>query len=164
MSLVFSAIVPHPPILIPNIGKEEADKAKKTRESFTQLEQDLYIAKPQAIVVISPHGSMFPDAFSVNAHTKFFSYFEQFGDLNTKKEWEGATNLAAKIAHNSNPIDLPVRLISEEKLDHGTSVPLFLLTEHLQNIKVLPVGFSQLDINSHIQFGEFLKDVILETD
>ncbi|MBU0596773.1 AmmeMemoRadiSam system protein B [Patescibacteria group bacterium] len=164
MSLVFSAIVPHPPLLIPNIGKDEIEKIQKTKDSLLQLEQDLYIAKPQLIIIISPHGSVFSDAFSVNAHTNFYSDFAEFGDLNTKREWEGSPILGANISHKANPTDLPVRLISEDKLDHGSTVPLFLLTEHLQNIKILPVGYSNLPKRKHIEFGEFLKDIIMETD
>ena len=32
--LVFSAIVPHPPILIPNVGQENLDKLKKTIKGY----------------------------------------------------------------------------------------------------------------------------------
>ena len=90
MSLVFSAICPHPPVLIPGIGKKEVEKIEQTNKALKKLEQDLYIAKPQILIVISPHGSLFKDAFSVNAHPEFHSHFDQFGDLSTKKTWAGA--------------------------------------------------------------------------
>jgi MEMO1 family protein len=164
MSLVFAATTPHPPILIAEIGKSEVEKVKQTEQALKTLEQDLYLTKPQIIITISPHGSLFSDAFSINAHTEFKSFFEQFGDLSTKIEWRGATNIAAKIAHKANPIDLPVRLVSEEKLDHGSSVPLHFLTQHLPDVKILPVGYCMLDRKEHIKFGEFLKDIILQSD
>jgi aromatic ring-opening dioxygenase LigB subunit len=164
MPLVFASITPHPPVLIPSIGKDEAEKIKKTEVALKKLEQDLYIAKPQIIITISPHGSLFEDAFSVNAHTHFLSFFEQFGDLNTRKEWEGSPNLAAKITQRANPSDLPVRLISEEKLDHGTTVPLYFLTQHLPEVKILPVGYCALSRKDHVSFGEMLKDIIMESD
>ena len=73
--LVFASIVPHPPLLIPNIGKEEIAKVEKTKQALKQLEQDLYLAKPDIIITISPHGSLFSDAFSINAHTHFVLMF-----------------------------------------------------------------------------------------
>ncbi|MFA4831435.1 MAG: AmmeMemoRadiSam system protein B [Patescibacteria group bacterium] len=164
MSLVFSAIAPHPPILIPNIGKGEAAKVKKTQEALNLLEQDLYIAKPQIILIISPHGSFFADAFSVNAHTNFCSSFEQFGDFSTKNEWKGSPDLGAKIAHKAKDEKIPVQLISEEHLDHGACVPLHFLTTHLPDIKILPIGYSALDRKKHLRFGELLKEAVMESD
>jgi len=162
--LVFSAIVPHPPLLIPNIGKDEIKKVEKTKQAMFQLEQDLYLSKPDTILIISPHGSLFTDAFSINANTNFISDFEQFGDLNTKVEWGGSDYLAAKIKQEINEKKIPLQLISQEKIDHGSTIPLYYLTQHLPNIKILPIGYSDLDAKTHLKFGEVLKEVIMQTD
>ena len=162
--LVFSAIVPHPPLLIPNIGKDEIKKIEKTKQAMEQLEQDLYLTKPDIIIIISPHGSLFTDAFSINAHTHFVSDFEQFGDLTTKLEWTGADALASKIKQQIKVDEIPLQLISQEQLDHGSTIPLYHLTQHLPKIKILPVGYSELDAKTHLKFGETLKEVLMQTD
>ena len=66
--LVFAAIVPHPPILIPQIGKDNLKKLKKTVAAFNLLEEDLNAARPDVIVVISPHGEVNFDAFTINTN------------------------------------------------------------------------------------------------
>jgi hypothetical protein len=38
MSLVFAAIVPHPPLLIPSIGKEGIKKIDKTKRALEKME------------------------------------------------------------------------------------------------------------------------------
>ncbi|MBT4120768.1 MAG: AmmeMemoRadiSam system protein B [Candidatus Magasanikbacteria bacterium] len=162
--LVFSAIVPHPPVLIPSIGKDEIKKIEKTKQAIEQLEQDLYLSKPDIIIIISPHGSLFTDAFSINAHTHFVSDFEQFGDLTTKLEWTGADSLAAKIKQGIENEDVPLQLISQEQLDHGSTIPLYGLTKHLPDIKILPIGYSELESKIHLKFGESLKEVIMESN
>jgi len=164
MSLVFASIVPHPPLLIPNIGKDELKKIKKTELAMTKLEEDLYIARPEVIFIVSPHGSLFADAFSINAHTDYVSDFEQFGDFSTKVEFRGSEDMAAHVSRLSKDAHLPVQLVSEHKLDHGSSVPLFYLTKHLPNVKILPLGYSALDVKSHLKFGELLKEVIMQSD
>lgn len=164
MSLVFAAITPHPPLLIPNVGKTELDKIKKTKSAMEQLEQDLYLAKPEIIVVISPHGSFFQDAFTLNSHPNFTSDFEQFGDFTTKTTWKGSESLAATILNSTMDKGLPTQPISEEKLDHGSSVPLYYLTQHLPDLKILPIGYSALDNKTHLQFGELLKDIIMQSN
>src|SRR3989344_8062422 len=98
MSLVFAAVTPHPPMLIPTIGRDRVEQIAKTKEALLKLEQDLYLAKPQIILIISPHMSLFENAFSINAHTKLLSLFEHFGDVTTKKEWAGSPELAARIS------------------------------------------------------------------
>lgn len=165
MSLVFAAVTPHSPMLLPEIGKDKVASLTKTQEAFRQLEQDLYIAKPQIIVVISPHTGRFENAFCVNAHTAFHASYDEFGDMQTKGHWRGTPDFAAKIQHKANiESNLPIRLISEEKLDHGASIPLHMLTAHIPDIRVLPVGFSNMEPMQHIAFGEILKDVIMQTE
>lgn len=164
MSLVFAAITPHPPMLIPSIGKEKTELLKQTAEAMSKLEQELYTAKPQIIFIISPHTSFFADSFSINAHTSFDSGFDSFGDLTTKKTWTGAPNVCAQLNHVAKERGIPVQSVSEEKLDHGAAVALYTLTEHLPDVKVIPVGFSGLDPQEHIRFGALLKDIIMASD
>ncbi|KKQ28126.1 MAG: hypothetical protein US42_C0002G0081 [Candidatus Magasanikbacteria bacterium GW2011_GWC2_37_14] len=162
--LVFASITPHPPLLIPDIGKEEINKIAKTKQALEQLEQDLYLCKPDILVVISPHASLFADAFSINANNKFACDFSTFGDLKTKKEWLGEPMLAATISHKSYEAKIPVQLVSEQNLDHGSTIPLFYLSAHLPNCKVLPIGYSMLDNKTHLDFGTLLKEVFMASD
>lgn len=164
MPLVFAAITPHPPLLIPAIGKDQIKKVEQTKQAMEELEQKIYTTKPQLIIVISPHTSLFEDSFSLNAHTNFVSSFEEFGDLSTKKEWSGTPEMAAMINEASRKKGVSVQLISQEKLDHGASVPLFYLTSHLTDTKILPIGYSYLNAMEHIRFGELLRDVIMSQD
>lgn len=164
MSLVFSAISPHPPILLATIGKENVDKVKGTIQSLRKLEEELYLSKPQLIIIISPHGSYFDDAFSVNAETEFSSNFEEFGDMTTKKSWKGSPDFAAQLSHNANLAKIDVRLVSDKKIDHGCTVPLYFLTEHIPEAKILPIGYSGLGVKEHLNFGELLKEKIMESD
>jgi AmmeMemoRadiSam system protein B len=161
--LIFSALVPHPPLLIPAIGKEKEEQLKKTHAALEQLKQDLFLAKPNVIIIISPHGVILEKSFMVNVQPNFSSNFAEFGDLATKKEWLGIPYLGAKIAQNETA-DLPIKLFSEEKLDHGASIPLYLLTEHLPDVQILPLTYSQSSAKEHLRFGEILKEVIMESE
>ncbi len=165
MSLIFAAVTPHPPFLLPSLEKETGDKLSATKSALLELEQQLYLAKPQIIIVISPHESLFPDAFVVNAYTQFSATFEKFGDLVTKYEWKGTPDFSAKISHVGNNYSFPIRLVSEKSLSYGASVPLSLLTTHLTDeYKIVPVGYSKLGTKEHLEFGELLKEVIMSSD
>ena len=163
MSLVFAAITPHPPILIPEIGKENLSQIAKTKEAMEELEQNLYASKPDIIILISPHGEMAADAFTINMSDRYQVNFENFGNFSVKMEFKGETVLmsAAKEAIGQK---IPVGVISNPVLDHGAGVPLYYLARHLPNISLVPIYFSLLDSLSHFEFGKGLKEVIADSN
>lgn len=161
MSIVFSAIAPHPPILIPTIGKENLLQLKTTSESYAKLEADLYASQPETIIVISPHGPVQEKNFTMNLNPEFNLEFDEFGDLATKITLKGNIGLAHKIRERLET-KAPLALISQPKLDHGVSVPLFLLTRHLPNIKIIPLYYSGLDLTAYYNLGQRLKSELLK--
>lgn len=158
--LISAAIVPHSPLLMPSIGKEQREKLAKTLQAYAELEQAIYLDKPDTLVVISPHGQIFPDAFSGSMAQAFTGVLKEFGDH--------GTTLAAKVdflmldhihrvMRNEN---IPFSLTSQTELDYGYTIPLMLLTSHLQNWKLVPLSISQLPPNKHAEFGRALKEVL----
>lgn len=166
MSLVFAAITPHPPLLIPAIGKDAMNRIKKTKEALEKLEEDLYLSHPDIIVIVSPHGPQFTDSFSINLSPEFKSDLKEFGDITTKLTFKGETQLPYSIRTDvyKNHSATRVVIINEPTLDHGAVVPLMYLTSHLPNIKILPIGFSELDAKAHLEFGYVLKENIMKTN
>ncbi|MFH1790065.1 MAG: AmmeMemoRadiSam system protein B [bacterium] len=160
MSLVFAAISPHPPLLIPSIGKENIKEVEKTKKSLLKLEEAMYLARPDIIVLISPHGSYFSDAFTINVSPNFHTDLTQFGDLETKIEFKGEMNLSSRLRECGKDENIPITMISEPKLDHGSSVPLYYLAQHLIGTSILPIGFCSLDWKTHVEFGYLIKDAI----
>ncbi|MDD2655997.1 MAG: AmmeMemoRadiSam system protein B [Patescibacteria group bacterium] len=164
MPIVFAAITPHPPIIIDGIGKNKKELVNKTITAFEKLEQNLYTSKPDVIVIISPHGDIFENTFAVNLSENFVSHYEKFGDFATQESWTGEIMLGHIIKEKSYEKNLPVQLITEAKLDHGSSIPLSKLTKHFQNIKILPIGNTQLDPKTQLEFGQLLYEIFSESE
>lgn len=162
MSLVFAAIAPHPPLLIPAIGKDNLKQVEQTKQAMERLEEDLYLSRPDIILIISPHGSYFSDAFTINMSPEYQTDLREFGDLTTKLKFKGALGLFALIREESKHLNYPTATISEQNLDHGAAVPLFYLTQHLPEISILPIGFSSLDWKTHVDFGYVIKETIAQ--
>jgi len=164
MPIVFAAITPHPPILIEGIGKGKKNIINKTVESLSKLEQDLYLTKPDVIAIISPHSDTFDNVFSVNLCENFVSHYEKFGDFATHNSWTGEIILPYILKEKAYERNIPVQLLTEPKLDHGTSIPLVTLTSHLQNIKILPIGDTKLDAKSQLEFGQLLYNIFADSE
>lgn len=160
MSLVFATISPHPPLLIPAIGKQAAKKIAKTKAALEQMEKDLYISHPDILIIISPHGSYFPDAFTLNVSPEYQTDLREFGDLSTKVKFKGEHHLSTLIREGSRQEKIPVSMITEPRLDYGAAVPLVHLTKHLKNIKIIQIGFCDLDWKTHVAFGVVIKEQI----
>lgn len=163
MSLVFSAIAAHTPLLIPTIGKEGHALVAKTTSAMRALEQALYVTNPDTIVVISPHGPSVPDAVTMNLSGKFVSNFQEFGDLVTKREWRPDIMLIDRLREDFTEKRLPLTLDNAEQLDYGASVPLFYLTDHLPKARVVPISTGGLDLKTHYALGRELKDEIMKS-
>lgn len=160
MSLVFAGITPHPPLLIPVIGKEALRKIDKTKKAMEQMEEDLYATHPEIILIISPHGSYFGNAFTINNCPKYETDLREFGDLSTKLEFKGDLALAHQIRTATKTNHFPAVMISEKNLDHGSVVPLYYLTKHLPDIHIVQLGFCNLSWKTHLDFGVLLKEQI----
>lgn len=163
MSLVFAAITPHPPILIPEIGKANLDQVAKTKAALEELEQNLYAAKPDVLMVISPHGELAADSFTINLADHYHINFENFGNFSVKMDFKGETVLmvAAKELLSQK---IPAGVISNPQLDHGIGVPLYYLARHLPEVSLVPIYFSFLDNISHFEFGKGLKEIIADSN
>lgn len=161
--LVFSAIVPHPPVLIPSIGKENIKKLAKTQAGVEELKKRLEAAAPEVIIIFSPHGKSLPDSFAMNLSPSYSANFEEFGDFETKKSYKSDIRLVQELEESVNYVQkFPLVLTSEEKLDHGIAIPLQILTTNMDNLKIIPIyPSSGLDAKMHFALGSNLKDVIV---
>jgi len=156
MSIVFSAIVPHSPFLIPSIGKENLKLLKSTAFAFQKLEEDIYSSDIESIIIISPHGEVQSNSFSMNLSPEFTANFEEFGDLTTTIKLSGDIGLAHKIRERMET-RAPLQMISNPNLDYGSGVPLYLLAKNVPHIKIIPLYYSGLDLEAHFKFGQLLK-------
>ena len=164
MSLVFAAVTPHTPLLIPSIGKNNLKKITKTKEALQKMEEELYLSHPDTIIIISPHGTVMSDAFTVNFCSEYSVDLKEFGDLLTKQRFRGESHLPYHIRQASYEHDIKTVLISKSELDYGSAVPLTYLTAHLPNVSIMPIGFSDLEWKQHLDFGYILKEQIMRTN
>jgi len=159
MPLIFGAICPHPPLLIPEIGRENLKLIGLTVTSLKSLEAGLYQANPETIIIITPHGELLKESFTINHSPKLKVDFEKFGDLTTKLAFDNNLGLGYQIREKLET-KLPVILTTDAKLDHGAGVPLYYLAQKLKNIKIIPIGYSLLNRKKHYEFGQKIRKII----
>lgn len=161
MALVFAAISPHPPIIVPTIGSPtDLKKVKKTIEGMEKLSEIFAQAKPETVLVISPHGPVEFNQFSIVNSPILSGHFYYFGDSQTELIFRNEPALIEFIKKEAEKEKISLRLVNQKELDHGTLVPLYYLSQKLPNIKIVPIAFSFLDLKTHFKFGKTLQNAI----
>lgn len=163
--LKFAAITPHPPIIIPTIGSPtDLGRVQKTILAMEKLAKIFEKSKIETLIIISPHGPIEYDSMTANMSSNFVGDFQNFGDYETQLNFENDLELVNDIYGECKKQEIPIRLIKEPRLDHGSLVPLYYLTKNLSQknnkiLKVVPLAYSFLDVKAHFEFGKIIYDV-----
>lgn len=162
MAIVFAAITPHTPLLLPAVGKEHRELFRKTLPALTTVADDLYAAKPDILLVISPHIPPSEDAFVFLVDADLAVNFKPFGDLTTLDRFTGAVGFGNRLREAAET-KWPVVIRHVEALDYGTGVPLHLLAKPLrETCKVMAISCSRRPLEEHLGFGRFLQNELVE--
>ncbi|MFR6330189.1 MAG: hypothetical protein ACLUOI_16020 [Eisenbergiella sp.] len=70
MTVTAGFMVPHPPLIVPEIGKGEECGIRETTEAYEKAAGEIAALKPETIVVISPHTVMYADYFMFRREKK----------------------------------------------------------------------------------------------
>ncbi len=160
MPQVLRALLPHSPLLIDEIGKENKEALKTTENAYNKIIADIKEKDVETIIIISQHGNILEDSFSLAIAPEFNISFDQFSCFKKREKLKCDIVLADKILEFIAN-DFPFEPRPMSKLDHGSAIPLELLTTENKNIKVLPIYCAQnLDWNTHYDFGFKLKEFI----
>jgi len=165
MSLVFAAITPHPPIIIPAVGKHETNLAFLTVNAMKKLANIFNEAEVDTLIIISPHSLIYSDRFNICGMEKLFGTFGQFDAPEVMLEARGNLDLATRIEEAAEKENLRTLIYDNNseffELDHGTMVPLYYLKNNAESsFRVLNIAYSNLSRADHFTFGQVLQDAI----
>ena len=161
--LSFAAFIPHSPLLVPSVGRDALEKMPKTVAAMSRLEEELYHAMPETIIVISSHSIQFAEAFSMNLHDEYIGSLAEFGASDAPASYRPDLALIDDLQRSLRRSGIRLSLNSTHGLDHGTSVPLSLLASKLPDVRVVPVSYSGLGPKEHFAFGKAIKDVVMRS-
>lgn len=164
MSLVFTATVPHAPLLLPSIGAAQATELAPTLQAIKELEGELYMMKPEVLFIISPHLEIGVGYFPLNGAPVLTANFSAFGDSKTTFSFPTNNEQVSHLRYLMHKNHLPLNTISIEEMDYGTAVPLALLANHLSGLSVVSMGISNLSLEDHWNMGQAIRTCLQESN
>jgi AmmeMemoRadiSam system protein A len=165
--IVGCALVPHPPILIPEIGRKNLREIEKTRQGMEKISAQVKLWNPDTLVVITPHGPVFRDAISIAAIPNLQGNFANFGNPDIRISADTDTEMVEAITRSAGQRGIAVLQITENSakkyglsviLDHGAMVPLYYLAKAGVKAKVVHVSIGWLEYEELFSFGRAVQE------
>lgn len=160
MPLVFAAVVPHAPLLVANVAKDHVALLDKTRQQMAMLAGELYAAKPDALIFLTPHGPVVPGCVVLNVADRLVGQLHDFGDMQTEIVCAGASALAHHTKERCERAGIPVTTQTVAQLDYGTTVPLLFFQPETAKLPILPVTMAAAPLA--YPFGQVVHELLHE--
>lgn len=160
MPIIKTYMVPHPPLIIPDIGKGGEKQIKKTTESYETVAKEISEIKPDTIIISSPHTIMYGDYFHITNANKVSGDFSNFNASNISFEEEQDIELIEEIENISKKYNFPAGRTKDIELDHGTMIPLYFIRKYYKEGKIIVLGPSGLPLIDNYMMGIIIKEAV----
>lgn len=156
-SLVFAGIAPHPPIMVPEVGREAIAEVRGSIEAMREFTERLVESGAETIVLVSPHAPLDARAFVAYQDAQLYGDFGNFRAPEARVEAELDEEMLKGISRAASEQGFEVVGIRGYDLDHGTAVPLYFLQKNGWRGRIVALGYSFLSNEDHVRFGSCIK-------
>ena len=166
MSIVGAFMVPHPPMIVPAVGRGSETQIEKTTAAYRQVAEEIAQLKPETIVLTSPHSIMYADYFHISPGKGAKGSFADFRAREVSFNETYDTELVECLSQLAAAEDFPAGTLGEreKKLDHGTMVPLWFIEQEYTDFKLVRIGLSGLPLSDHYRLGEMIREAVETLD
>lgn len=158
MTIAAAFIMPHPPVIIPEIGKGQEKDIQRTIDAYREAARQIAEIKPDTIVVISPHSTAYEHYFHISPGKSANGNFGRFGAREVEVHTEYDEELGRYLSKEAYKQGINAGTLGERErlLDHGTLIPLYFIHQEYRSFKVLRIGLSGVSAEEHLKVGGLL--------
>ena len=160
-------LMPHPPLIIPEVGRGQEKVIQKTIDACNKIGEEIGELKPETVVIITPHGTMFSDALAISNEEYIKGNFTQFRDFETYIEGRIDKEFNEKLIDICNEKNIPAlgvdskilkKFNREYELDHGAMIPMYFINKFYKDYKIVHVTYAKLNDIELYKFGMAIKE------
>ncbi|MBO4653256.1 MAG: AmmeMemoRadiSam system protein A [Lachnospiraceae bacterium] len=159
MGIKAAYMVPHPPLIVPAVGRGGEEKIRETTASYERVAEDIARIAPDTIVILSPHSIMYADYFHISPGIEAEGDFGRFGAPQVSFREQYDTAFVRRLVGHLEEDGFPggTRGERERALDHGTMVPLYFIRKAYSGGKIVRIGLSGLSLTDHYTLGTYIR-------
>jgi AmmeMemoRadiSam system protein A/AmmeMemoRadiSam system protein B len=156
MALVGAFIVPHPPLIVPEVGRGEEMKVDKTIQSYHVVAKTIAKLKPDTIIITSPHSITYSDYFHISPGKKARGNFGNFRakEVSFQVNYDEEFVMSLEACAEREGIEAGTLGEKDPELDHGTMVPLYFINQYYKDYELVRIGLSGLSLPLHYRLGK----------
>jgi AmmeMemoRadiSam system protein A/AmmeMemoRadiSam system protein B len=158
MSVEYACIVPHPPLIVPAVGRGEEKKIQSTINAYRAIAKNIARIAPETIVLATPHSVMYADYIHISPGRHARGDLGRFNAPQASVEKEYDTELVEVLSDLAYEANVKAGTLGEKdaSLDHGTLVPLHFIEQEFQDYKLVRVSLSGQPLIAHYRFGQLI--------
>ncbi len=162
MPIIGAYMVPHPPLIVPEVGRGGERQIEATRAAYARAAEEIAALKPETVIISSPHAVMYTDYFHISPGRGAEGNFAQFRAPGVRFRERYDTELVGAIERIAKAEDFPAGTRGERTpaLDHGTMVPLYFLRQYLSDFALVRIGLSGLPLEDHYRLGQIVQKAV----
>ena len=162
MGIIAAYMVPHAPLIVPDIGRGSEERVRETINSYEAVAQEIASLAPETIIITSPHATMYRDYFHISPGVGAEGDFGEFRASKVTFDEVYDHELVNQITALAFEDDFPAGFEGERKkrLDHGTMVPLYFIRKYYSGGDIVRIGLSGLSLAEHYQLGIYIQKAV----
>ena len=155
MSILAAYVVPHPPLIVPEVGRGEEKKIQLTINAYERAMKEAADFAPDTVIIVSPHTVMYADYFHIAPGEEASGSFGQFGAEAVAVATHYDAVLAKEIAAEAAAAGIEAGPVGGRNaaLDHAVMIPLHFLHAYTRDFRVVRIGISGMSPLVHYNFG-----------
>lgn len=159
MAMLGAIMVPHPPLIIPEVGRGQERGIQATIQAYHEAARRLASWKPDTVVVLSPHSVMYADYFHISPGRGAQGNFGAFRAPQVEIKVQYDTEFVDILSHKAAGCGVSAGTLGERdsSLDHGTMIPLWFLNQYYEGYQTVRIGLSGLPFSQHYKLGQCIQ-------
>lgn len=171
--LLYSFVFPHPPILLPDIGKGKENEAAATLKALESCTDLIGALNPDTIILTTPHGPIFSDYVFMSEQPTLNGSFENFGHVEINFSFSNNISLVNEIKKSANAKNIFCGDLTDDQyrefnikkgLDHGALVPLYFIKKKLSSFNLVHLSVADFSNIELYTFGIAIQEAIKNTE
>ncbi len=173
MPVVMGAVCPHPPLMIPAVGRGSEKQVEKTRKAIGEVGRQILANQVERLVWITPHGPVFGDGLAFNGLNEVSGDMGQFQAGQVKFKLTSDLTAVKAICEAADAHGITTVILDPPKaaaygvnlaLDHGIMAPLWHLQQTGVNLPVVIIYMGLLAYEDLYYFGLALQEALAKLD
>ena len=160
MAILGAVQVPHPPLILPEVGHGEEKRIQSTIDAFDAAAKFIADLQPDTVIISSPHSILYSDYFHISPGPSAKGSMAQFGAPQLKFSCAYDEELVKAVEAKKKKKNIPAGTLGnrQPELDHGTMVPMYFLAKYCKTCKIVRLALSGFSLKEHYRVGMLIAE------